>query len=146
VRDWGDSRFFVGHIHIGYKSSLPDWAVVQGFEALGYIPSILEKGYDYQPSRRRFYGVPGLYRTKPYGIEYRVPSNIWVQVPDCVEDATSVVTDIINKPKKFEEIWSKIDFAMVQDIIRTEMDCRGGNVTLEILRELRAELKAAPNE
>jgi hypothetical protein len=34
--------------------------------------------HDPQPLRKEYYGQPGIFRAKPYGMEYRTPSNNWV--------------------------------------------------------------------
>ena len=76
----GEARFFRpqvrpqrmagGHIHvskgIGYLPRM-DWYVGLG--------SLL---FDTDKVRRRTYGGPSAYRNKPYGYEYRTPSNAWI--------------------------------------------------------------------
>lgn len=74
--DLGSERCFGGHIHFGYdKSIIPPFALVRLLDAFLYLPLILA---DKQGLRRRFYGLPGLFREKPYGVEYRTPSNFWL--------------------------------------------------------------------
>lgn len=72
----GESRFFGGHIHIGYDGAIPPWAMVRLLDVFAYLP-ILKT--DNQMGRVKLYGLPGLFRPKPYGVEYRTPSNFWVQ-------------------------------------------------------------------
>lgn len=40
------------------------------------LPSLL---FDNDNKRRQMYGQPGSYRPKPYGVEYRVLSNKWLE-------------------------------------------------------------------
>lgn len=74
--DMGEERCFGGHIHIGYdKSLIPPFALVRLLDAFVYLPI---SNQDRQGQRRQFYGLPGLFREKPYGVEYRTPSNFWL--------------------------------------------------------------------
>lgn len=73
-----------GHIHIGWAEGM-DIDDVDHIEAcqmmvkqldvtLG-LPSLV---WDTNTKRRELYGNAGAYRPKPYGVEYRVLSNVWV--------------------------------------------------------------------
>lgn len=71
----GHSRHAAGHIHFGldpWPEGLPKHVFVKFCDLLFYI-GIMR--YDSQNARRRWYGQAGLFRPKPYGIEYRTPSN-----------------------------------------------------------------------
>lgn len=149
IASMGRNRMFGGHIHVGYDIGsvpIPDWAVVQGFEALGYVPEILMLGYDMQQMRRKFYGMGGLFRSKTYGFEYRTPTSNWCRSPRLVANAASVVPHIISKPRKYQEIWVSIDFMKVQALIASNGEMRGGDVLLATLRDLRRELVEAEDE
>ena len=73
-----------GHIHIGWAEGMDiedvdhieacQMMVKQLDTALG-LPSLL---WDVNSQRRELYGKAGAYRPKPYGVEYRVLSNVWV--------------------------------------------------------------------
>lgn len=85
-------RTAAGHIHIGWTKNedpfspghLADCrdvvkqldAMFQGFCDLNEVR--LEK------VRRRLYGKAGAFRPKPYGVEYRVPSNSWLRSQELV--------------------------------------------------------------
>ena len=84
-------RTAAGHIHIGWTSNEDPFSpghladcrdVVKQLDAMfqGFAPDNrpLEK------SRRRLYGKAGAFRPKPYGVEYRVPSNSWLKSPALV--------------------------------------------------------------
>jgi len=76
IKDLGLWRHTGGHLHFGYnKELIPDYAFIQLVDALVYLP-VLTK--DKQRGRRKLYGLAGLYRPKPYGVEYRTPSNFWL--------------------------------------------------------------------
>lgn len=69
-----------GHIHIGLKG-LTAKRYKQFIKTLDLLISVPLVLIDPDKNRRRFYGLAGRYRDKPYGIEYRTPSNAW-----CISD------------------------------------------------------------
>ncbi len=77
-------RTGAGHIHIGWTkdADITDDGHIEMCESLMKqcdfflgLPSLL---FDPFKSRRQQYGRAGAYRPKPYGAEYRVLSNFWV--------------------------------------------------------------------
>lgn len=83
----GPTRSAAGHIHIGWHGPLnlksvddPDhmadcFEVVKQLDAYVGVPSLL---WDRDNVRRTLYGKAGACRIKPYGVEYRTPSNMWL--------------------------------------------------------------------
>lgn len=80
-------RTAAGHIHLGWTdgASVDDEDYTRAARDLvkqldWYIgaPSL---HYDGDKVRRSLYGKAGAMRFKPYGVEYRVPSNFWVDNP-----------------------------------------------------------------
>lgn len=71
----GLTRNCGGHVHLGGDFKCPDF--VAGLFAELFIG--IRGGCFALPSdpRSAWYGKPGLYRPKPYGIEYRTPNNTW---------------------------------------------------------------------
>lgn len=71
-----EERYAGGHIHVGWSElpSIPSNVLAMFVEAYAYLPYLM---YDQQGGRRATYGAAGRYRPKPYGIEYRTPSNFW---------------------------------------------------------------------
>ena len=65
-----------GHIHIAIdglnRANLA--TVISRLDLLISVPLVL---LDPDKLRRQSYGKAGCYRPKPYGIEYRTPSNVW---------------------------------------------------------------------
>ena len=62
-----------GHIHLG---SLADkWQMGRWMDVFIGLPSVLMDNGELRKSR---YGKAGAVRLKPYGVEYRVPSNFWI--------------------------------------------------------------------
>jgi len=63
-----------GHIHLGGNFNCPDFVAALFAEL--YLGPITHYSEDDDP-RREWYGKAGIYRPKPYGIEYRTPNNKW---------------------------------------------------------------------
>lgn len=73
-----------GHIHVGWGADIPfehpdhidiccDF--IKAMDAhVGLFMTIIET----DPRRRELYGKAGAFRPKPYGVEYRTPSNEWL--------------------------------------------------------------------
>ncbi len=73
-----------GHIHIGWGSDIPvdnadhiricaDFVKMMDMTVGLYMTII-----DPDQRRRQLYGKAGAFRPKPYGVEYRTPSNVWL--------------------------------------------------------------------
>jgi hypothetical protein len=100
-------RTAAGHVHIGfgdfpeYKSAnhMEDCSVlVKQLDMLLGVPSVL---FDKEGSRRRnLYGKAGAFRPKPYGVEYRVLSNKWLESKELMKfvykQAIRAVEDTMN--------------------------------------------------
>lgn len=72
----GNRRYAGGHIHVAYnKAAVPPNIFAQYMDVFVGLSTV---NLDKQEGRRKFYGLPGLYREKPYGIEYRTLSNFWL--------------------------------------------------------------------
>ena len=81
------SRAFGGHIHIGWgkdlggESHVKDCCLfIKQLESLG-IPDYAHAiaTYESQVRRSALYGARGAFRPKSYGVEWRAPSNVWLQ-------------------------------------------------------------------
>jgi hypothetical protein len=79
-----------GHIHIGWRKEADIdvgnslhlancQKLVKQLDRYVGFPSLK---YDLDRRRRKMYGMAGAYRPKPYGVEYRTPSNFWALDPD----------------------------------------------------------------
>lgn len=73
-----------GHIHVGWTdgkdvtdpSHIDDCRSV--VRQLDYYIGLFTLIYDQDDRRRDMYGKAGAFRPKPYGVEYRTPSNAWL--------------------------------------------------------------------
>ena len=126
--DLGLYRYASGHTHVGYtKPNLnKNIEIIQNFDFL-YL-SFLETRLKESKNRQRTYGQAGALRHKPYGVEYRTPSNLWVN--DYAEEmfdiaslsAKLALADIVVNPAisaktralKETEIMSEIEKIMNQ--------------------------------
>ena len=69
-----------GHIHIGGDFQCPDFVAAMFADVcIGIQNTIVGAKVD---RRTVWYGRPGIYRPKPYGIEYRTPSARWMGMGD----------------------------------------------------------------
>lgn len=76
IPDLGLNRGCGGHIHVGYdKELVPPQILAKLLDITLSLPTLK---HDKQGWRRHVYGVPGLYRDKPYGVEYRPLSSFWI--------------------------------------------------------------------
>lgn len=73
-------RTGAGHLHLGWKDGSADleeaFPVIKQMDCYLGIASVL---FDPETRRRGLYGRAGACRAKPYGAEYRVLSNAWLQ-------------------------------------------------------------------
>jgi hypothetical protein len=76
-------RVASGHVHIGgvedydreHQQTLIRWLdILVGIDIADHECNHDRKAY----VRRKYYGQAGRFRPKPYGVEYRTPSNMWV--------------------------------------------------------------------
>lgn len=77
-----------GHVHIGWTDAPVDIndedhldacrALTKSLDVWLGLPSLL---WDNDDRRRSLYGAAGAFRPKPYGMEYRVLSNKWINSP-----------------------------------------------------------------
>lgn len=82
----GDVTYRVvgGHIHIGWDRDQPvddpDYIAICAnlVKVLDCFVGIPMKVIDGEERRRQMYGKAGAFRPKPYGVEYRSPSNFWI--------------------------------------------------------------------
>jgi hypothetical protein len=84
-------RTGAGHIHIGWTEGM-DVDEKTHFEAccmvakeLDFFLGIPSLYFDKDVKRRELYGQLGAFRPKPYGMEYRVLSNKWLESPELID-------------------------------------------------------------
>lgn len=76
-----------GHLHIGWTKDerIDDPTHIQDcfrvVKQLDYMIGMYSLMWDTDARRRTLYGKAGACRIKPYGVEYRTPSNMWLRHP-----------------------------------------------------------------
>lgn len=111
-----------GHVHIGYPQELcPPYILAQLCDLTLALPLL---GNDRQGKRRSFWGLAGLYRPKPYGMEYRTLSNFWIWSGSACATVGStslaLVESIKNKIIRWQALHNGVNWAAVRDIIYRE--------------------------
>lgn len=91
-----------GHIHVGWtKLDDPSWpesydvtnenhlktcySLVKALDFFVLLPMVIAFNTEDEILRRSLYGAPGAFRPKPYGVEYRSPSNAWLTSPEWMD-------------------------------------------------------------
>ncbi len=91
VSSYSMQRMVGGHIHLGWTENqdVTDYShflpCVQLARQLDYFLGIPAVCLDKDKIRPRYYGQPGNFRPKPYGMEYRTLSNFWINKPELIE-------------------------------------------------------------
>lgn len=107
-------RTAAGHVHIGWGKDIPAdhpdhiavcCKIVKSLDLYLGLASII---MDPCPNRRELYGRAGAFRPKTYGVEYRTPSNTWLQnyssrklISHLVNKSITSVQRGINPQQKF---------------------------------------------
>jgi hypothetical protein len=111
-----------GHVHIGYPVTLCDPHVIA--KLCDIVLGLQFLGNDKQGSRRRWWGLAGLYRPKPYGVEYRTMSNWWIWKSSTAKmvagTALALVESIPNHMIEWSAAFNAIDWDAVKLAIDTE--------------------------
>lgn len=102
-----------GHVHIGWGEGF-DVNSEEHFLAccslarqLDYYLGVVTLLWDKDDRRRSMYGKAGAFRPKSYGMEYRVPSNVWLNSDEMrrfvYEAAVKATNDLLNGVDKNAE-------------------------------------------
>lgn len=80
-------RTAAGHIHIGFREPSEvdedhEYDCASLVREMDYYLGIETLIWDQDNTRRSMYGGPACYRAKPYGVEYRTPSNKWLETDE----------------------------------------------------------------
>jgi hypothetical protein len=123
--DFGNRRFCGGHIHVQYNQEhVPPHIFAQFMDVVACLPYL---SHDKQRGRRLFYGQPGLFRIKDYGIEYRTLSNFWLHpkfreryLQGLAENVLRLAHYANSDPDVLKKYYSRIDWDKVQQFIKNE--------------------------
>ncbi len=123
-------RTAAGHLHIGVPGApyeIDDWymEVCREFvRQLDWFIGAWSCRIDTDATRRKLYGKAGAFRPKPYGVEYRVPSNFWLLNANRREQIWNRMQHAISgmKHKNFPVIASEYNSRLVEQINATKID------------------------
>lgn len=103
-----------GHIHVGYANPDEDNQVnmIRAMDLFIGVPSVI---LDSDTKRRELYGKAGAFRPKPYGVEFRTPSNFWIKT----RELTSWAYQNTHKAVKFLNEGNTIEGDLGQRIQET---------------------------
>ena len=128
-------RFAGGHIHLGGDFNCPPFVVAlfaDIFLSLRFMGDSGKKTLGtpngssfYCPDWKKravWYGQPGIFRTKPYGIEYRTPSNWWCRSNRPARSMANSATILCqflenNNATKLRSMVRNIDWLAVQSFL-----------------------------
>lgn len=108
-------RTAAGHLHIGWgdkfdisdPTHIEDCRIVA--KQLDYYIGIASLYWDKDTKRRSLYGKAGAFRPKPYGVEYRPLSNVWLRSPQLQswiwDSAFKAVYNLIADGIMIEDVW-----------------------------------------
>lgn len=97
-----------GHLHVGWGTHLPlsvshVWDCERVVKCLDRYFGAFKRKWDKDTDRSNLYGGEGAYRPKPYGVEYRVLSNAWLNHPKIWPWIFDSVQYVMNKIEAGEE-------------------------------------------
>jgi hypothetical protein len=126
ICDWGQKRFFGGHIHIGHKLDIEPAIMARFCDLYLSLPAISGKA-DIQGPRRVWYGRAGVFRPKPYGMEYRTLSNFWMDPLEfnhrsrAIDINTRAMLSLLTlNRQKAVELYNEFPWPVLQDAINEE--------------------------
>lgn len=115
-------RTGAGHIHIGWTENAEGmehfFKCAELVKQLDYTIGLRTLLFDTDPRRRLLYGKAGSFRPKPYGCEYRVPSNAWCQSEELASMMFEGVIDAIDMMNS-GQVWDKETMGLARELIDT---------------------------
>ena len=136
-----DIRCAGGHIHFGSDDLFLDPGTRENFiKYCDYYIGAPLSVIDPDTERKKTYGAAGNFRYKPYGVEYRTPSNVWLQSDECME----FVVRGLKRAENAVRNGNRIALSTAEQILRTSIS-DDPNTTYDVLdRVTRSELKRLP--
>lgn len=111
-------RTFAGHVHIGgfYNGDPTDDVHFSDCRIiarnLDYYLGLYSLQWDSDTKRRGLYGKAGCFRPKPYGIEYRPMSNVWLRTPQLQQwvfnAASKCIRDLLTTGNRVDEYFGDL--------------------------------------
>lgn len=92
-----------GHIHVEVPDGINILDVVK---AMDMYVGVCMLAFDNDKARRKLYGGAGAFRKKPYGVEYRTASNMWITSDERIRwawDQTEKALEFVKNGNTFTE-------------------------------------------
>lgn len=104
-----------GHIHIGWDNPQLEEQIelVRALDVFVGAPLAHAEGYS---MRRKLYGKTGSCRIKPYGIEYRTPSNYWLRSDNTILDVAKKSLQAVEFIQKGNKV-NRNDYSHLKTLI-----------------------------
>jgi len=134
----GRHRSCGGHIHLGGDFNCPDFVAALFAELCIGVQG--RAGPNKANTRTEWYGRPGIYRPKPYGIEYRTPDNKWTDVNDTIHGVGSAALRLstwltTNEAAVIRKAFRAVQWTRVRDyMVPPTKIARGDHVARDRLR------------
>ena len=133
-------RTGAGHIHIGWASDMdindPEHIAVcsqvcKQLDLYLGVPSVI---FDADNRRRELYGKAGAMRVKPYGVEYRVLSNAWLENTNIMEwvydNTIKALSNLLDKGLEAGD--EVVEVINTSDIRKARAICLNNNIQLPV--------------
>lgn len=115
-----------GHIHVGYNGEQIDTIqLIKAMDVFVTLPMLAKE----DKRRRELYGQAGDFRWKPYGAEYRTPSNAWVMSRERARWAYQQAILAVNKHKECPNIAGIQEIINQHDVPYAEKLCDSLGIT-----------------
>jgi len=128
-RPEGDRLFRTGagHIHVGWGADIPvenreHHEICASFvKMLDATVGLFMTVIDREPRRRELYGKARAYQAKPYGVEYRFPSNVWLKTRTRRQITHKLLVKAIQSMKAGHTVESltRVSSESIQSILNT---------------------------
>lgn len=96
-----------GHIHVGIEAD--KLRKVELIRALDVILGVVLNWMEPANERAQLYGKPGAMRMKPYGVEWRTPSNFWLTNPILMQGVGAVVLNVAGLIERGESFIPEVE-------------------------------------
>lgn len=109
-----------GHVHMGWGGTIDPLDQLKMARACDYfigLRCVLYENTHVAAKRRMYYGGAGSFRETLYGIEYRTPSNFWIEKAELIEKMYDWTFQAVHEMDKWEEFVKIIPPAAVERCI-----------------------------
>lgn len=119
----GLNRGAGGHVHLGGNFQCPDFVAALFADAMIGLGA-RTVGVRKSP-RQMWYGMPGIFRPKPYGIEYRSPGSSWADGKSQQANVASMALRLAkwltdSDAKEIQSVFRRINWADVRNALTPE--------------------------